>query len=168
MVETWKPIKGYEGLYEVSDFGRIKNLNYYMHKGQEKILRLSAKDGKYLKVTLVKDGKNKTFSVHRLVAEAFLPEPSSAQTQVNHINGDKQNNFCTPEYSNLEYASPKQNVNNPNTKPRMSIRYHREGEWERRSVAQKKRFREHPEDLVKMQEGRKRKLSIGKNGYICA
>ena len=167
MVERWKPIKGYEGLYEVSDFGNIKNLNY-RHTGKAKVLHLSARDGKYLKVTLTKEGKNKTFRVHRLVAEAFLLEPSSAQTQVNHIDGNKQNNFCTLDYSNIEWVSPKQNVNNPNTKPRMSIRYNKEGEFERRSQAQRKRFKEHPEDLVKMWEGLKRKRSMGKNGYICA
>lgn len=156
MAEIWKPIIGYEGLFEISNLGRVKSLNYY-GRGKPKVLELSAKGGKYIKVTLFKDGCQKTFTVHRLVAAAFLPEPTPEQTQVNHIDGDKQNNYA----SNLEWVSPKQNVNNPNTRYRMSIRYHREGEFERRSAAQKRRFKQHPEDLIKMWEGRnwKRKRS---------
>lgn len=71
--------------------GRIRNLNYY-GKGTTTILNLSAKE-RYLKVTLVDDaGKSKTFWVHQLVAQAFLPEPEEGQNQINHINGDKQDN----------------------------------------------------------------------------
>lgn len=71
--------------------GRIRNLNYY-GKGKTTILNLSAKT-RYLKVTLVDDvGKTKTFWVHQLVAQAFLPEPEEGQNQINHINGDKQDN----------------------------------------------------------------------------
>ena len=161
MIERWKAIGGYEGLYEISDFGRVKSLNYRC-RGEEKILSLSAKNGTYLKVTLVKNGNAKTFRVHRLVAEAYLPIPTSAQTQVNHINGNKQDNFATVEYCNLEWVSPKQNVNNPSTIAKLSIRYNREGEFERRSQAQKKRMREHPEDLVKMWDGYRR----WRNGYL--
>ena len=151
--EIWKSVPNYIGLYKVSNFGRIKSLNY-QNKGHEKVLKLSAKDGKYVKVTLHDIvGKSKTLYVHRIVAMAFLPGPTPEQTQVNHIDGNKQNNIV----DNLEWVSPKQNVNNPNTKYRLSIRYHREGEFERRSAAQRKRFKEHPEDLLKMWEGRKRK-----------
>ena len=134
--EMWKPIPNFIGLYEVSNLGRIKSLNY-KHRGFEKVLKLSAKDGKYIKVTLYnREGNPKTFRVHRIVAMAFLPEPTPEQIQVNHIDGDKQNNIV----ENLEWVSPQQNVNNPNTKHRMSIRYHRDGEFERRSAAQRKRF----------------------------
>ena len=77
--------------------GRIMNLNYY-GRGKSAILNLSAKS-RYLKVTLVDDdGKSKTFWVHQLVAQAFLPEPEEGQNQINHINGDKQDNRA----SNIE------------------------------------------------------------------
>ena len=77
--------------------GRIRNLNYY-GRGKSAILNLSAKS-RYLKVTLVDDdGKSKTFWVHQLVAQAFLPEPEEGQNQINHINGDKQDNRA----SNIE------------------------------------------------------------------
>ncbi len=132
--EIWKPIKGYEELYEISSFGRVRSLNYYC-KGKHEILKLSAKPNTYLKVALRKDGKVKYYRVHRLVAEAFLPNPNNLP-QVNHKDGNKQSNVL----SNIEWCSPKQNTNNPNTKPNMFIRYHKEGEFERRSAAQKKRF----------------------------
>ena len=144
--EIWKAIPDYEGLYEISNIGRVRSLNY-LHRGFVKILKLSAKNGKYIKVTLYnREGNPKTLRVHRIVAMVFLPEPTPKQTQVNHIDGDKQNN----NVENLEWVSPQQNVNNPNTKHRMSIRYHREGEFERRSIAQRKRFQ------------RERELHIGK------
>lgn len=74
--------------------GRIKNLNYY-GRGKSAILNLSAKS-RYLKVTLVDDdGKSKTFWVHQLVAQAFLPEPEEGQNQINHISGEKQDNRAT-------------------------------------------------------------------------
>ena len=74
--------------------GRIMNLNYY-GRGKSAILNLSAKS-RYLKVTLVDDdGKSKTFWVHQLVAQAFLPEPEEGQNQINHINGEKQDNRAT-------------------------------------------------------------------------
>ena len=145
--EQWKPVPGYEGRYEVSDMGQIRNLNYY-GRGKTSVLHLTAKE-RYLKVTLVdEDGLTKTFWVHQLVARAFLPEPEEGQTQVNHINGIKTDNRA----SNIEWATPKQNANNPNTKANYHLRYHRDGEFERRSQGQKKRFAEHPEQLERLWE----------------
>ena len=84
------PVKGPER-YEVSDMGRIRNLNYY-GRGNSAILNLSAKS-RYLKVTLVDDdGKSKTFWVHQLVARAFLPAPEEGQNQIDHISGVKTDN----------------------------------------------------------------------------
>ena len=130
--EIWKPVRGYEGLYEVSSIGRVRCLNY-RNRGE---IHIKASSGlRYCQVCLTKDGKMRCFYVHRLVAEAYLPEPKEGETQVNHKNGDKRDNrIC-----NLEWVSPIVNVNNPVTKPNLRKRYHREGEFERRSAAMKKK-----------------------------
>lgn len=99
-MEMWKPISGYEGLYEVSNFGRVKSLKF----GKEKILTPGNYKG-YLSVQLCKDGKRKMMRVHRLVAEAFIPNPNKLET-VNHKDEDKTNNSA----NNLEWMSSVDNV----------------------------------------------------------
>jgi len=107
--ETWKPIPGYEGRYEVSDAGRVKALSfmqrYVLKTGVEayrrtrvRILAQNTQNSGYLLVHLHLDNERKAFTVHRLVAEAFVP--GSGQT-VNHKDGFKPNNAA----SNLEWAS---------------------------------------------------------------
>ena len=101
-METWKEIAGYEGLYEVSDLGRVKSLKF----GKEKILKPQKINNGYLKVNLHKDGKAKTSKVHRLVAEAFIQNPNNLET-VNHKDEVKKNNVA----SNLEWMSRADNNN---------------------------------------------------------
>lgn len=104
-VEIWKPIAGFEDLYEISNLGRVKSLNY-KRTGVEKILK-PGKDGwGYLKVVLCRDGKHKVYKVHRLVAEAFIPNPFGL-SEINHINEDKTLNVV----SNIEWASRRYNIN---------------------------------------------------------
>ena len=102
MTETWKSISGYEGLYEVSDLGRVKSLKY----GKERILKPGGDTHGYLQVILCKDGHVKKFKVHRLVAEAFIQNPNNLDT-VNHKDEVKTNNVA----SNLEWMSQKDNIN---------------------------------------------------------
>ena len=102
--EQWRPLDGYEGLYEISNFGRVKSLNYH-RTGVEKIMRPHKANG-YLRVNLYKDGKIKHFLIHRLVAEAFLPNPEGLE-QVNHRDEVKTNN-CV---ENLEFCDCKYNLN---------------------------------------------------------
>ncbi len=97
MEEIWKDIKGYEGLYQVSNFGNIRNSNF-------KLLKTSGK--RYLKVGLTKNKKCKFVDVHRLVAIAFVPNLYN-KSQVNHKNGNKKDN----RFNNLEWCSPKENIN---------------------------------------------------------
>lgn len=103
--EIWKDIEGYECKYQVSNLGRIKSLNYNREK-QIKILKPHIDCGGYLRVGLRKEGKEKIYKMHRLVAQAFLPNPNN-YPQINHKDEDKTNN-CV---SNLEWCTPKYNSN---------------------------------------------------------
>ena len=113
MEEIWKDKKDYEGHYQVSNFGRAKSLDRYVKgKGHSlqfkkgRILKPMKDNNGYLKVKLCKDGKEKAFTVHRLVAEAFLPNPHNYSC-VNHKDENKQNN----NVSNLEWCNSKYNCN---------------------------------------------------------
>lgn len=107
MIEIWKNIVGYEGLYQVSNFGRVKSLPRNTPAGMRggKILNIEKSKNGYLRVNLWKNGKAKHFLVHRLVAEAFIPNPDNLPC-VNHKNKQRDFNFvenlewCTYEYNN--------------------------------------------------------------------
>lgn len=95
----WKPVVGYEGLYEVSNTGLVKSLNMYRNK-EPRILALARRTDGYLKVGLSKNNITKQFVVHRLVAEAFIPNPNNLE-MVNHKDENKSNN----NVDNLEWCS---------------------------------------------------------------
>lgn len=96
--EIWKPIVGYEGLYEVSNKGRIRSLPFKY--SQCKILKLVPRENGYLFLTLSKNRVQKAHSVHRLVAMAFIPNPEKKPT-VNHKNEIRTDN----RVENLEWAT---------------------------------------------------------------
>lgn len=109
MKEIWKNIIGYEGLYEVSNWGRVKSIKF----GKEIIMKQHIRSGYYI-VSLWKNAKGKTYSVNRLVAEAFLEIPEELKhlkgtryLQVNHKDENKTNN----NVENLEWCSAKYNTN---------------------------------------------------------
>lgn len=114
--ERWLPIQGYEGLYDISNYGRVRSYDY-RKRGELRILSTHARLGYYVKVRLRKDGKVRYFRVHRLVAIAFLNPPKSGETQVEHVNCDKRDNRVI----NLRWCSPKGNMANPLTRYHLSI-----------------------------------------------
>ncbi len=104
-MEIWIDIKGYEGLYQVSNLGRVRSLNY-LHTGQTRLLSLCKDKDGYLYVTLCKKGKRNNHKVHRLVANAFLPNWFD-EPEVNHCDENKNNN----NVDNLEWCDRKYNAN---------------------------------------------------------
>lgn len=108
MEEIWKEVLGYEGLYEVSNLGNIRSLNYNRKGYVQNLLQHKNNNG-YLTVMLTLHGKQKRLLVHRLVAEAFIPNPFDLPC-VNHLDESFTNNrannleWCTQRY-NLEYGT---------------------------------------------------------------
>ena len=108
IIEEWRDIPGYEGYYQVSNLGRVKGLSRWINGNKqgyttEHILKEGKNKG-YCRVTLSVDTKHKNFSVHRLVAIAFIPNPNN-YPQINHKDGNKANNIVT----NLEWCNASQN-----------------------------------------------------------
>lgn len=108
--EIWKDIEDYKGLYQVSNLGRVKSLNY-KRTGKEKILKNSKNSDGYFIVNLCKNGEQKYYKVHRLVAQSFIPNPKNLPI-INHKSEDKTDNrfenleWCTNQY-NVEYSLAK-------------------------------------------------------------
>lgn len=105
-MEIWKNIEGYENLYQISSEGRVKSLGNGSSNSKERILKsYKDKDG-YLRVSLWKEGKVKKYYIHRLVAQAFIPNPNNLP-QVNHKDEKPSNN----RVENLEWCDNKYNCN---------------------------------------------------------
>jgi hypothetical protein len=122
MEEIWKDIEGYEGLYQVSNLGRVKSLNRIiatkmnisrLMKG--KVLTIVPDPNNYMKVLLSKEGKQQIYLVHRLVAQAFIPNPDN-KSEIDHINTDRTDN----RVENLQWVTRKENCNNPLTKEKIA------------------------------------------------
>lgn len=111
--EIWKDIKGYEGMYQVSNLGRVKSLERYRKNNggsetlmPEKILKQGKLKRGYCRVELCKDAIRKPYLVHRLVAETFIDNPNNLP-EINHKDECKENNIV----DNLEWCDSKYNNN---------------------------------------------------------
>lgn len=106
--EVWKDIRGYEGLYQVSNLGRVKSLSKNVKgRNYKEIIKAPSYGGKgYYRLSLCKNGKNKYFYIHRLVAQAFISNPNNYPC-VNHIDCNIYNN----NFDNLEWCTYKYNNN---------------------------------------------------------
>lgn len=153
-MEKWKPIPGYDGLYEVSSYGRVRSLERYKSNNgglqliKEKILKPHNTKKGYLTVQLC----NKIFTVHRLVAEAFIPNTDNLP-MINHRDEDKTNNVA----DNLEWCDAKYNSNYGTAIERMINTKIEKGYYtkelcfldskERQKLYNKQYWQDHKEDL---------------------
>jgi len=111
--EQWKPIKGFEHLYGISNLGEIEsyerevpaNNRFGNYNYPIKSKKIGSTNKRYNSVCLFKDGKRYWRNIHRLVAEHFVPNPHN-KPQVNHIDGNKHNN----KYTNLEWVTAQENM----------------------------------------------------------
>lgn len=113
--EIWKDIPKYEGLYQISNLGRIKSLSKFHrtmreyssigYYSKEKILTPNVAKNGYLRVSLRNNGKTKYINIHRLVAQTFIPNPNE-YNYINHIDGNKLNN----NVNNLEWCTQSHNA----------------------------------------------------------
>lgn len=137
MKEIWKDVVGYEGLYQVSNLGRVKSLSRHRIVGwadyvsKEKVLKQSTNNGGYNYVWLHKEGKKKIYKIHRLVATAFIENVNNYPC-INHKDENKRNNcvdnleWCNHSYNN-NYGTRNEKVKRANGKP--VLQYTKEGEF---------------------------------------
>lgn len=110
--EIWKDVEGYEGLYQISNYGNLRSLVDKYGRKRILILKFHSDKKGYLQTRIYKNHKGKTVKIHRLVAEAFIPNPYF-YPMINHKDENKMNNFVfinpdgsvNPEKSNLEWCS---------------------------------------------------------------
>lgn len=171
--EIWKPVVGYEGMYEVSNKGRVRSLERkvpYKAHGKDlirtqysRMLALCNKDG-YKQVSLWKDGKEKRWRVHRLVAFAFIPNPEN-KPFINHLDETRDNN-CV---ENLEWCTAAENLAYGTARERgrqTQIRGWAEGKYHTKISDRSRRFGKYTKDgelLETFMSTRAAERSLGKS-----
>jgi hypothetical protein len=130
MVEQWKDIKGYEGIYQVSNLGRVKTLSNNASR-KERIRKNKIDKRGYSVIILHKNKNRKNCNVHRLVAEAFIPNPENKPC-IDHINTIRTDN----RVENLRWCTQKENVNNPISLEKMKSSQLGSKHWKSKSVIQ--------------------------------
>lgn len=106
MPEQWKPIPGYEDIYEISNYGRVRRIKPTLAIHDERILKGFKNKQGYIKFRLCRDAVEKDAPIHRLVLMAFVSPPPFTGAECNHINGIKDDNRLV----NLEWVSHGQNM----------------------------------------------------------
>lgn len=140
MMEEWRAVPGYEGLYEVSNKGNVRNVR------RNKLLRLQKTNNGYIRVVLSKNRIKTGFQVHRLVALTFIPNPDNLPC-VNHKDEDKINNsvnnleWCTAKYNN-NYGSRKDKVRDTKIKNGYYTGLSKEEYWKKYRDKNKEKIRE--------------------------
>lgn len=149
MKEVWKDIKGFEGIYQVSNLGKVRSLTrkVWNYTKPGRILKPHFKNNGYLQISL-SDGENvsKHIYIHRLVAQAFIPNPNNLP-QINHKDFNKQNNVV----NNLEWVTTSEN--------QLHFRNSRRGRIANERPKAQHKFTE------RVLEHRKEILSLYKKGY---
>ena len=158
-MEEWRDIKGYEGIYQISSEGRVKSkqrITRNNHTIKEKIRKPKIDKDGYCCVKLWIDGISKEYFIHRLVAQAFIPNPYNKPC-IDHINTNKTDNRA----ENLKWCTHKENANNPISREKyLRNRYKVEG-THRISV-----YRPTKESIEKMAEKHKKPVAMYKNGIL--
>ena len=184
IMEIWKDIEGYEGLYQVSNIGRIKSMNRIVNNNggtdyrKERVIKQDIDRGGYIQTHLSKDGKVKTLKVHRLVAKAF-PEICGEWfdgCEIDHIDGVKNNNKAT----NLKVCTKSENMRNPlttikisNSKKKPVLQYTQNGEfireWDSALTAANELSISRSTILISLKGGNTRKYKwVYKEDNLCA
>lgn len=167
MEEIWKDIAGYEGLYQVSNEGNVRTTKRQGSKGG--LLKISVSDKyavNYCYVRLCKNGMNKSFWIHRLVAQAFIPNPDGLP-QVNHKDQNPSNNMV----DNLEWCTLEYNNNYGTVRERQKDTSLKKGIWytdysyllkSDRKEYQRRYYLEHREEILERQKRQKKLKNSGK------
>lgn len=167
-VEEWRPVKGFEGLYEVSNLGRVRSMDrWYMHMGRGYVKHLEFHKGRIMKqqenkgypiVKIYKEGKCTTRQVHRLVAETFIPNPNNMPI-VNHKDENPKNN----NVNNLEWCTQGYNVHYGGGLDRLV----KSNEYRMRTIEQLTKSGEHVAYHKGIEQLIKRKGFCGRSIYRC-
>jgi hypothetical protein len=120
-IEFWLPVVGYEGIYDISNLGRVKRLHAIRSRGRktpDKIMKPRVDKDGYLKFTLQKNKKPKSFMLHRLIAFAFIPNIEKKPV-INHKDGNKTNNSIC----NLEWCTVSENTKHAHNNGLAKVRF---------------------------------------------
>lgn len=160
-MEEWKSIPGYEGLYEVSSYGRVKSLDRYDSRNcfrKGRILKQNNDGRGYMSVQLCLNGKIKKYLVHRLVAQTFIPNPDNLP-EVNHKDENPENNSVT----NIEWCNRSYNINYGTRKDKVRESQLKNGFWTGLSEKEYRRkyWNDHRDHLNEWRREYRRKRKAG-------
>lgn len=160
-MEEWKSIPGYEGLYEVSSYGRVRSLDRYDRRNcfrKGRILKQNNDGRGYMSIELCLNSKIKRYLVHRLVAQAFIPNPDNLP-EVNHKDENPENNSVT----NIEWCNRSYNINYGTRKDKVRESQLKSGFWTGLSEKEYKRkyLEDHRDHLNEWRREYRRKRKAG-------